>query len=133
MARHSELPRGEYLSEVKRSKRTVLVYRRINPVTGKAQKIAIGNAADFPRGSDKLQRAINQIRSRIEKSPAKLAPMTVQQLIDHYKQYGLASWKEDEEDGKSFATISRLQMVLNVWISPYWGKHLPHQDCRNQS
>jgi hypothetical protein len=124
MARHSELPKGEYLSEIKRSKRTVLVYRRRNSVTGKAQKIVIGNAADFPRGSVKLQRAINQIRSRIERSPAKLAPMTMQQLIDHYKQHGLVSWKEDEEDGKSFATISRLKTVLNVWISPYWGTHL---------
>ena len=103
---------------------TVLVYRRINPVTGKTQKVVIGNAADFPRGSHKLQWPINQIRSRIEKSPPKLAPMTMQQLIDHYKQYGLVSWKEDEEDGKSFATISRLQTVLKVWISPYWGKHL---------
>jgi len=124
MARHSELPKGEYLSQVKRSNRTVLVYRRTNPVAGKAQKIVIGNAADFPRGSDKLQRAINQIRSRIEERSAKLAPMAMQQLIDHYKQYGLVSWKEDEEDGKSFATISRLQTVLNVWISPHWGKHL---------
>jgi integrase len=106
MARHSELPKGEYLSEVKRSNRKVLVYRRRNPVTGKSQKLVIGNAADFPRGSDKLQRAIDQIRSRIE------------------KQHGLVSWKEDEEDGKSFATISRLQTVLKVWIAPYWGKHL---------
>jgi hypothetical protein len=38
----------------------------------------------------------------------------MQQLIDHYKQYGLVSWKEDEADSKSFATISRLQTVLNV-------------------
>ena len=124
MARHSELPKGEYLSEVKRSNRKVLVYRRRNPVTGKSQKLVIGNAADFPRGSDKLQRAIDQIRSRIEKSPTKLAPTTMQQLIDHYKQHGLVSWKADEEDGKSFATISRLQTVLKVWIAPYWGKHL---------
>jgi hypothetical protein len=124
MARHSDLPKGEYLSEVKRSNRTVLVYRRRNPVTGKPQKIVIGNAADFPRGSDKLQRAINHIRSGVEKSRTKLAPTTMQQLIDHYKQHGLMSWKEDEEDGKSFATISRLQTVLNVWIAPYWGKHL---------
>jgi hypothetical protein len=109
MARHSELPKGEYLSEVKRSNGTVLVYRRRNPVTDKAQKIVIGNAADFARGSDKLQQAINQIRSRIEKSLGKLAPTTMQQLIDHYKQYGLISWKEDEEDGKSFATISRFR------------------------
>ncbi|HWY71560.1 MAG TPA: hypothetical protein VNX88_23035 [Terriglobales bacterium] len=58
----------------KRSNRTVLVYRRTNPVTGKTQKIVIGNAVDFPRGSDRLQRAIGQIRSRVEKSPAKLAP-----------------------------------------------------------
>jgi integrase len=48
----------------------------------------------------------------------------MQQLIDHYKQHGLVSWTEDEEDGKSFATISRLQTVLRVWIAPYWGKHL---------
>ena len=125
MARHSDLPKGEYLSVLKKANnRTVLVYRRRNPVTGKAQKILIGNVSDFPRGSGKLQRAINQIRSRIEKSPARLAPTTMQQLIDHYKQHGLVSWKEDEEDGKSFATISRLQTVLNVWIAPYWGKHL---------
>lgn len=119
MARHSELPKGEYLSEVKRSNRMVLVYRRRNPVTARAPKIVIGNATDFPRGSDKLQRVINQIRSRVEKSPTKLAPTTMQQLIDHYKQHGLVSWKEDEEDGKSFATISRLQTVLNIWIAPY--------------
>jgi hypothetical protein len=125
MARHSDLPKGEYLSVLKKANnRTVLVYRRTNAVTGKPQQILVGNVGDFPRGSGKLQRAINQIRSRIEKSPARLAPTTMQQLIDHYKQHGLVSWKEDEEDGKSFATISRLQTVLKVWIAPYWGKHL---------
>src|SRR5215469_1999295 len=88
MARDSELPKGEYLSEIKRSNGTVLVYRRTHPVTGKVQKIVIGNAADFARGSDRLQRAISHIRSRVEKSPAKLAPTTMQQLIEHYKRYG---------------------------------------------
>jgi len=32
--------------------------------------------------------------------------------------------KRCKRNGKSFATISRLQTVLKVWIAPYWGKHL---------
>lgn len=85
-------------------------------------KKTIGPVSEFPLNSTRLQQVLLGLRMKINSDPsARLGPITLSSLVDHYEKIELAE-PEDEESGRSYSTRSRLKWLLHRWVIPRWGK-----------
>jgi integrase len=85
-------------------------------------KKTIGPVNEYPINSKKLQDLLLGLRMKINIDPsARLGPVTIAALVDHYERIELAE-PEDEESGRAHSTRSRLKWLLHRWVIPRWGK-----------
>jgi integrase len=97
-----------------RWRETALNGRRVN------RKVVVGTVAQYGTESA-AQKAVDALRIDINKETpqAILQPVTVEQLVAHYKE------RELPEDGlkKTFSTACIHRSNLKTWIVPRWGSY----------
>ncbi len=85
-------------------------------------KQTIGPVSEYPENSKKLQDLLLRLRMKINMDPsARLGPITISTLVDHYERMELAE-ADDEETRRAHSTRSRLKGLLHRWVIPRWGR-----------
>ena len=97
------------------------------------RKLVVGTVADYPTASS-AEAAVAALRMNInvEVSRAAGQPISVRDLIAHYKEMELkleAAGDDAGESEKAFSTKQTYRVFLDRWIEPRWG-HLRIQDVR---
>ena len=72
----------------------------------------VGSVVDFPTRKD-AEKAVAQLRVKINDGAA-FAPITIEQLVDHYKLHELP-------ENHSFSTMAGYTNILDTQVIPTWG------------
>jgi integrase len=111
----SRFQQGSLLKQKRKSGPDVWVFRWYDETSGKRtyKKRNLGTVKDLPSRRD-AEQAVADFRANINVEVR--VPITVSELIAHYRKHELA------EDKKAFATIASTSIYLTNHIAPKWGE-----------